>query len=104
MTYHDVYLAEVFRRLAGPDGADIIAKAVALTHKRDASPGTDPRYGRRWRELLQGPPQTMAAVVLADTDEGRRLRHAMPFANVLSNKDKSALRRLYGNPRAHSAV
>jgi len=101
MNYHHAYLEEVLLRLAGPTGPAIVARAMVLTHKWDTVPGTDPWFGRRWRELLQQDASEVRAVVMADTEEGRRLRHTMPFAGVLSNAEKAALRRVHGRVLAH---
>lgn len=92
-TYRTLYLEAVFSRMAGPDGDRIRTKAVALTRKWDTVPGTDPYYGRRWRELLDMPIEQMRAIVLAQTEEGERLRHAMPFADVLPPSEREELRR-----------
>ncbi len=93
MSYHDAYLEEVLSRLSGAAGAVIVARATALTRKWELVPGTDPYFGRRWRELLAQSPQQIRNVVMADTDEARRLRHTMPFAGILTNVEKAELRR-----------
>jgi hypothetical protein len=41
--------------------------------------------------LLDGEVGAMRAVVLADTPEAEELRHAMPFAGILSNKERAEL-------------
>ena len=100
-TYQEAYLEEIFRRLEGPEHDLIVSRAEALTRKWDGVPGTSPYYGRKWRELLGSSIADMRVIVLADTDEGERLRHTMPFANIVSNSERSELRRRFGTPLAH---
>lgn len=45
----------------------------------------------RWRQLLAMPLDQAAAIVLADTDEGAQLRHAHPFAAILTQADRQLL-------------
>jgi hypothetical protein len=100
-SFQQAYLEEIFHRLEGSGRDTILNRAEALTHKWDAIVGTDLYYGRRWRELLHGPIVEMRAIVMADTDEGQRLRHTMPFANILSNSERADLRRRFGMTLAH---
>ena len=93
MDYHRAYLEAVLDRLDGPDGKSIRARAALVTMKWDNVPGTDPYFGRRWRQLLSMPANAVRAVVMADTHEGERLRHTMPFPNVLTNAERAELRR-----------
>ena len=102
-TYQQAYLEEIFRRLEGPEHDLIASRAEALTRKWDTVPGTSPYYGRRWRELLGCSIADMRTIVFADTDEGERLRHTMPFANILTNSERSELRRRFGASLAHQA-
>jgi hypothetical protein len=101
MSYHRAYLEEVLSLLDGPRGPSILQRAMALTRKWDAVPRTDPWLGRRWRELLQRPPDEIASVLFADNDEAERLRHTMPFAGILTNAERAQLRRMHGTPRAY---
>jgi hypothetical protein len=39
---------------------------------------------QEWRELLQRPAGEIASILLAQTDQGQRLRQNSPFAGVLS--------------------
>ena len=93
MDYHRSYLEAVFDRLDGPDGRSIRERAEMVTLKWDKVPGTDPYFGRRWRQLLTMPATTMRLLVMADTHEGERLRHTMPFPNVLTNTERAELRK-----------
>lgn len=51
-----------------------------------------PYYWKRWRQLLTMPLDQPAAIVLADSDEGAQLRHADPFAAILTQDDRRMLR------------
>ncbi|MHA6695603.1 helix-turn-helix domain-containing protein [Homoserinimonas sp. A520] len=44
----------------------------------------------RWAELIDSPPETLIAGMLADTTEGRELRQNSPFAGALSQEERLA--------------
>ncbi|HYP55686.1 MAG TPA: hypothetical protein VEQ41_05205 [Solirubrobacterales bacterium] len=46
------------------------------------------RYAKRWRELLAGSPDEVAAAIVADTPEGRDLRQNSPFAGVVNEQER----------------
>jgi hypothetical protein len=76
----------------GPRRDDITAKARDVIALWDAQPGVRRAYSQQWRALLSGDIGTMRRVVLADTPEAAELRHCMPFAGILSNKERAVLR------------
>ncbi len=77
-----------------PEANDLVAsKLIALWRQQ---PGMDPWLCETWERLLAGPVDAMRAVVMADTREAERLRHSMPFAGVLGNRERMALRRAHG--------
>jgi hypothetical protein len=86
-----VYLDHVFRLMLGPRRDEIAAKARKVIDLWEVQPGVRRDYCRRWRALLDGEVGAMRAVVLADTPEAEELRHAMPFAGILSNKERAEL-------------
>ena len=87
------YLGIVFDRLRGPDRERIVAAALALVDKWESSTGVNPFYVSRWRRLLAGQIAEMSAEVLADSEQGAELRHCMPFAGLLTNRERAELRR-----------
>ena len=86
------YLERIFELLEQPRGADIHARALVVVAKWENVAGADPRHIQRWRALLGGETGAMRRSVMADTPEGAELRHWMPFAGVLSNRERSELR------------
>jgi hypothetical protein len=99
-TRRQAYLAEIFDRLECGDAttrADILAKArrvIALWRMLD---NVRPWQIEEWERLLAGSVKDMRAIVLRDDETGRELRHAMPFAGILTNKERAALYRQYPN-------
>jgi hypothetical protein len=87
-------LDHIFRLMLGPRRGEIAAKALKVIALWEAQPGVRRDYSRRWRALLDGDVSVMRDVVLADTPEAQELRHAMPFAGILSNKERADLRAL----------
>lgn len=96
------YLDAVFERLDGPGGKAIRAKAAAVVDKWEQQPGVHRSYVARWRDLLERSTDEMHELVIADTAEGEALRHCMPFAGVLSNRERADLRGR-GNRKAEAS-
>jgi hypothetical protein len=50
-----------------------------------------------WREILDGPVDSVRAVLLADDARARRLRQSSPFAGILSRAERSAILKEFQN-------
>lgn len=48
-------------------------------------------YVERWENLLSGPIESVLQVLGADDEESKALRHASPFAGLLSEQERSAV-------------
>ena len=97
------YLAEMFDRLEGGDEASrtrILERARAVLGLWRQAPETPPSLIETWERLLSGPIAQMRQCALADDEEGRELRHSMPFAGILTNRERAALFEAY--PRSRS--
>ena len=102
-TRDHAYLSEIFDRLGADDEAErarIIARARDLVGLWRRAPETPPFLIETWTRLLSAPIAEMRRRVLADDDEGRELRHSMPFAGILGNRERAALFRAYPKSRA----
>ena len=56
---------------------------------------------REWVEILHGTWPEVRAVLLADTELGRRLRQSNPFCGILSPRERWAIyREVHGDERA----
>jgi len=92
--YRRLYLERIMDLLNGPRREEILTRArgvIALWRKTDHMA---PYYADQWQRLLNMPLDDARGLVLSDTDEGERLRHCMPFAGLLNNKERAELRRL----------
>lgn len=56
-------------------------------------------YLDRWRELLAGPLEDVLRVFGADDEESRALRHASPFAGILTENERLRILREQGMVR-----
>jgi hypothetical protein len=84
-----------FQRLADEragGGNQLRDQVFDLLSLWEAKETCSPYYRERWRQLLAMPPKDAAAIVLADTDEGARLRHAHPFAALFTADDRRFIR------------
>jgi hypothetical protein len=102
-TRDHAYLAEIFDRLEAGDEAErarILASARALIGLWRRAPETPPFLTETWERLLAAPIAEMRRCALADDDEGRELRHSMPFAGILTNLERAALFKAYPKSRA----
>jgi hypothetical protein len=86
------YLARVIQLLKSERGPEIRARAAALIDKWEEGTGIDRRHSGRWRLLLTQEPAAIEAAVMAEGDEAEALRHCMPFAGILSNRERNELR------------
>lgn len=73
-------------------------RALAASHldllERTGSCGRP--WVERWRALIALPPDEIARIALADTDEGQGLRATAPFPGVLDNARRWAIHREIG--------
>ncbi|KRA47699.1 hypothetical protein [Devosia sp. Root635] len=92
--YRRLLLEQVFDLLDGPRRSEIIGRAHNLIALWRSTPHMAPYYADRWQYLLTLPVEQARAIVLGDTDEGDMLRHCMPFAGVVDNKQRQAVRRM----------
>jgi hypothetical protein len=102
-TRDHAYLAEIFDRLESSDArerARLLAKAHALVGLWRRAPETPPFLIETWGRLLAGSIAEMRRCALADDEEGRELRHSMPFAGILTNLERAALYKAYPKSRA----
>ena len=53
----------------------------------------NPRYIKRWNDLLDMVPDKIVSIVMAQTDEGQVLRSTAPFAGMLSQGEILRLRK-----------
>jgi hypothetical protein len=88
------YLELIFGRLENGDEAirERARKLISLWR----SNGVDPLICDRWTHLLDGSAAIMRATALAPTEEGEHLRHSIPFAGILSNKERMDLHVRHG--------
>ena len=97
-TRDHAYLAEIFDRLEHLDETEralIRARARALIGLWRQAPETPPFLIETWENLLDSPVAEMRRRALADDEEGRELRHSMPFAGILTNSERAALFKAY---------
>ena len=99
-TFTRAYLEIVFERLAGPHRTDIIARALLTISRWEDQPGVSSPHARWWRHLLSLPVAEARSIALADTELGRELRHATPFAGVLDPRERARLRAATAPPPA----
>jgi hypothetical protein len=50
--------------------------------------GRAPHYARAWQLVLAGPAAEVIRTLVADTEEGRALRQATPFAGVVEPRER----------------
>jgi len=86
------YLARILQLLDSEDGPRIRARASAVIDKWEMAAGIDRRHSKRWRVLLTQDTAVIRAAIFADGDVAEELRHCMPFAGILSNRERTALR------------
>ena len=93
-SFRHAYLAEIFNRLeSGDDGIKLQARALMQLWRQQT--GMNPWYWETWERLLEGPVDAMRTIVMAENENGEMLRHSFPFTGILSNRERSELRRKY---------
>jgi hypothetical protein len=93
-SFRHAYLDEIFNRLGAGD-TTIKAKARAVIDLWRHQQGMNQNFCETWERLLDQPVDQMRATVLADNEEGATLRHTFPFAGILTNRERTDLRRRY---------
>ncbi len=87
------YLLEIARRLRGPDRDSVIARAKALIGKWEAAGNVRRQYIDGWKCILDGGADQLELLAHSTTPEALEMQHCMPFAGILSNRDRLELRR-----------
>lgn len=95
--YRRAYLLAVAGRMAGGDHDRIAARARALLAKWRAQDGVLPLYIERWEAAISEGPQAVERIAVEMSAESEALRHCMPFAGILSNRERSELRRQHAS-------
>jgi hypothetical protein len=90
--YRRRYLLEMARRLASADGERLAARALRLIARWEADVGVSSHYISGWRRAIESGPQAIAAIAEGTTEADAELRHCMPFAGILTNAERKALR------------
>jgi hypothetical protein len=55
-----------------------------------------------WRQILAGTPQEIAALALSLTEDATRLRSSSPLVSLLTQRERAAVRALFGKGRLRS--
>lgn len=92
--YRRLYLETILGLLEGPRRQELLARAQGLVVRWRSIEHMSPYYADRWLELLAMPGEKLRTVIMADSDEADRMRHCMPFAGMLSNGQRAALRNI----------
>lgn len=88
-------------RLAGEPRLLQDARARVAGWLSDGGP-VDPRYARRWRDLLARAPDEVAAALAADTESMRDLRQCTPFAGVVAPSERWRIIREVSEGKEHA--
>jgi hypothetical protein len=75
--------------------AAISTNALALIDKWRAQGGVHPGYIEGWRAALEEGPEGVERIALTNTQQAEALRHCMPFAGILSNRERLEFRRMH---------
>jgi hypothetical protein len=81
LAYHQVIAERIERDPA------LLARARARVSDWLAE-GRSPHYARAWHEVLSGPADALARLLVADTEHARALRQATPFAGALDPRER----------------
>jgi hypothetical protein len=81
LAYHRVIAARIVREPALLERARV--KVAAWLAE-----GGSAFYARAWERVLSAPAETIAAQLVADTEEARALRQATPFAGALEPRER----------------
>ena len=87
------YLLEIARRLRGAERGRIVDRAEAVIRKWEASASVRPQYINGWRAALQNGAEAVEEIALSRSPDALDLQHCMPFAGILSNRERLELRR-----------
>ncbi len=99
---HDQVSLELARRVAAglsqhPEWLQLASENLERWSRQNRNSPSLLRCYAEWNELLSRPVNEIESVLIAETDEGRRLRQNSPFAGVLTPEEvweiKSQFRR-----------
>ncbi len=65
----------------------VLSRAQEKVERWVAS-GEAPHYALAWQELLAGPLEAVCALLVADTEAGRAMRQATPFAGAVEPRER----------------
>lgn len=68
----------------------LVHRAKRALGRLEAGGRIDPRYARRWRDVLEQPIPQITELLTEDTQEARDLRQNTPFIGVLSEPERRA--------------
>lgn len=71
-----------------PSDPSILLRARARVAEWRAPGGDEPFYVRRWREILERDPESIAAFLLERSELATELRQSSPFAGVLDPRER----------------
>ena len=97
---HDRVSLELARHIAGglrshPEWIEQARQNLARWSKLNADSPQLLRSYDEWRSILAGPVESIVAVLIAETDEGQRLRQNSPFAGVLAAQEVWEIKRRF---------
>ncbi|MBL8758191.1 MAG: hypothetical protein JNK35_07170 [Phycisphaerae bacterium] len=82
--------AEILRN---PELVSVARDNIARWRARNAGAPTLLRCYDEWAGILERPVEEIAAILVAETEEGQRLRQNSPFPGVLDNQTVWAVKR-----------
>jgi hypothetical protein len=85
---------EVGRKLLRQPG--LLEKARSRLAKMRITMPYAKSYVERWEDLISGPLEAVLQVLGADDEDAKALRHASPFAGLLSEQERLAVLRRHG--------
>jgi hypothetical protein len=81
LAYHRVVAG---RLRDDPSAIELAKRRVREWRER----GVAAHYAARWEKLLDGPPDRLVQVMVADDEEARAMRQATPFAGVVGPRER----------------
>jgi len=90
--FHDAVSLEIARRIAQglpehPEWLDFARRNLERWSRLNQSAPSLLRCYEEWRQLLTRPVGDLCAALIAETDEGQRIRQNSPFAGILSPRE-----------------
>lgn len=71
-----------------PEDPDIVPHAITRVRTWLQEGGRSSSYARRWLDLLESPLPELLAAMVDESEAGRALRQATPFAGVLDARER----------------